>query len=429
MDLPLSVNPAHSTRSSSGVAAERLAEILDIAEDGIVTVNPRQEIVLFNRGASKLFGFAPEEVLGQHLNILIPNTYHAVHQGHMEAFARSPVVSRQMSERGAVMGRHKDGSEFPIEITISRSGAGGDTLFTAIIRDVTERKQYEETILRLNQGLEARVRERTEELAERNLQLLQKNEEIETFVYSVSHDLRSPLVNLEGFSEELALTVRDLRKMLGDDRTPVDVRQKAEAILEGGMMESVQFIRAAMGRLSRIIDALLRLSRAGRVEYHARFVNPTPIARRVVASMHRTVEERGAIVVVDELPPAWADPLAIEQVFANLIGNALVYLDPSRPGRIEVGVHEEESGDEFVTYYVRDNGLGIPAAYLPRLFRAFQRLHADRAQGEGMGLAIVRRVLERVGGRIRAESTPGEGSTFYFTLPRNPRVTLTPDDQ
>ena len=181
------------------------------------------------------------------------------------------------------------------------------------------------------------------------------------------------------------------------------------------MRESVGFIRTAVGRLSRIIDALLRLSRAGRVEYQPQRLDVAAIAQRVVDALHATRSTRGRRqVIVGELPPAWGDPTAVEQVFANLIGNALNYLDPARPGRVEVGCQPNGRGDRATrTYFVRDNGLGIPAAYQPKLFQAFQRLHPDKAPGEGIGLAIVRRVLERLGGTIRVEvGSPGEGTTF-----------------
>jgi signal transduction histidine kinase len=165
----------------------------------------------------------------------------------------------------------------------------------------------------------------------------------------------------------------------------------------------------------------LRLSRAGRVVYQPQLLDVTMIAARVVDAMRRTAEERKAEVTVGELPPAWGDPVAVEQVFANLVGNALNYLDPARPGRVEVGAQPAgESPGGVRTYFVRDNGIGIPTAYHSKLFQALQRLHPDKAPGEGIGLAIVRRVLERLGGTIRVESVAGAGTTFYFTLPVPP---------
>jgi len=400
------------------IPPDRLAEILDIAEDGIVTVDSQHRIVLFNRGATKIFGYEAAEVLGQPLDLLLPERYRRDHGRQVNEFARGPVAARPMGERRTILGRRKDGTEFPVEATISKLQADGELFLTAIIRDAEDRKKYENALLSLNQDLEERVKVRTAELAERNLQLTQKTEENEMFVYSVSHDLRSPLVNLEGFSEELRVAIDELELLFADVRIPPDIRSKAEELFQGGVRESVAFVRTAVGRLARIIDALLRLSRAGRVVYQRQMLDLAIIAQRVVDAMRRTIEERKATVTIGELPPAFGDPVAVEQVFGNLIGNALNYLDQTRPGRVEVGaLPAEESPTGGRTYFVRDNGIGIPSAYHAKLFQALQRLHPDKAPGEGIGLAIVRRILERLGGTIRLESTVGKGTTFYFTLP------------
>jgi signal transduction histidine kinase len=134
--------------------------------------------------------------------------------------------------------------------------------------------------------------------------------------------------------------------------------------------------------------------------------------------MQGTLKVKGARVTIDALPSAWGDPTAVEQVFANLVANAVNYLDPTRPGDIEIGTQPTPIGVESLRiYYVRDNGLGIPASALPRLFNAFQRLHGNIAKGEGIGLALVRRVVERHGGHVWVESSEGRGSTFYVSLP------------
>jgi PAS domain S-box-containing protein len=409
--------------AATGIPPEQLAEILDVAEDGIVTTNAKREILLFNRGAAKIFGFDQSEVLGKTVEILIPAIYHAAHPRMVDEFARGPVLSRTMGDRRTVLGRRKDGTEFPVEISISKLGSGDKTLLTAIIRDAEARKKYEDALLRLNHELETRVRVRTAELAERNLQLMQKTEENEMFVYSVSHDLRSPLVNLEGFSEELQTASQELGRLLSDSRVPLEIQTQVRKVIESDIQEPIEFIRTAVGRLSRIIDALLRLSRVGRVIYQPQLVDMQATATRVISGLRRTIDEKKAEVTVSELPPAWADPTAAEQVFANLVGNALNYLDPSRPGKVEIGAHPSDTGSpNSRTYFVRDNGIGIPTAYQGKLFQALQRLHPDKAPGEGIGLAIVRRVLERLGGTIRLDSEAGRGTTFYFTLPTTERA-------
>jgi signal transduction histidine kinase len=262
---------------------------------------------------------------------------------------------------------------------------------------------------------QAEIERRAAELAHANEELRAKSQEIETFVYSVSHDLRSPLVNLQGFSRELERSCLDLRRELGQAELPAAVHPRLAAI-DGDMQESLRFIQTAVSRASNIIDALLRLSRAGRVEYQWQRVDVDAVVRRVVDAMRGTIAQKGARVTVSELPPAWGDPTAVEQVFGNLLANAVNYLDPARPGEIEVGARPAASSGSS-TYWVKDNGLGIPEPYLGKLFMAFQRLHGDVAPGEGIGLALVRRVVLRHSGEIWAESREGEGTTFFLTLP------------
>jgi signal transduction histidine kinase len=265
-----------------------------------------------------------------------------------------------------------------------------------------------------------------------NEELRRKNEENEAFVYSVSHDLRSPLVNLQGFSQELALTGAELRTLLADPGVPPGVRARGLTMLDDDIAPALGFIQTGVRRLSGIIDALLRLSRVGEVVYRLAPVDPTPIVARIVASLNETVGGPRATVMVGALPPWCGDPSAVEQIFGNLIGNALKYLDPQRPGRIEVDcLTEEDTGagtspTSVRTYYVRDNGLGISAHALDKVFQPFQRLHPQVAAGDGLGLTFVRRVVERFEGRLRVESTQGAGSTFYVALPTAPAVVAAP---
>jgi len=268
---------------------------------------------------------------------------------------------------------------------------------------------------------------RASELTRANSDLAQKNQEIEMFVYSVSHDLRSPLVNLQGFSRELGYARSELESMLSREML-ADDRERARLVVERDITESVQYIQTAVTRLSSIIDALLRLSRAGSVEYQPKLVEVAPVIHRIVEAMRGTITERGAEVVVMDLPPVWADPTALEQIFANLIGNAVNYLDPTRPGKIEVGSvsRDIEDIEKALTFYVKDNGLGIAEAYLPKVFAIFQRLHGNVAVGEGVGLALVRRVVERHGGKVWVESVEAEGSTFFVAFPAEPQLSPLP---
>jgi signal transduction histidine kinase len=279
--------------------------------------------------------------------------------------------------------------------------------------------------------LKTRLEARARELAALNDELRQETQDNELFIYSVSHDLRSPLVNLQGFSKELQVSCDELRATIDAAQLPEHEQQRMTGVLDGDVRESLHFLRLAVTRAASIIEALLRISRAGRLEYQWQRVSIGRVVARVVDALAGTIEARGAVVTVRELPPAWGDPGAIEQIFSNLIGNALNFLDPARMGRIEIGACEAEPEPEPVplgeppavrtrTYYVRDNGLGISAAYMSKVFRAFQRLHGEVAKGDGIGLALVRRAVERHGGRVWVESAEGAGSTFFVVLPEQP---------
>ncbi|MFM0469508.1 sensor histidine kinase [Paraburkholderia strydomiana] len=271
---------------------------------------------------------------------------------------------------------------------------------------------------RIQARFQADLARRADELSRINESLRQQTQENEMFIYSVSHDLRVPLVNLQGFSKELIRACEELRAAVSDSSLPAQTRQRIERIVDEDIGEALHYLQTAVLRASHIIDALLRLSRIGRVEYRQQKVEVCDIVQRVIDAMQGSIRARNAQVHVGELPPVWGDPTALEQVFANLIGNAVNYLDQSREGRIEIGTTPAPPGVQSLRiFYVRDNGLGIPAIALPRLFNAFQRLHGTAVAGEGIGLALVRRVVERHGGRVWAESTEGVGTTFYLSLP------------
>ena len=208
-----------------------------------------------------------------------------------------------------------------------------------------------------------------------------QKQENEMFVYSVSHDLRSPLINLQGFSHELKHSSRDLETLFDCEGLPSSVVEKGRKLLQENIAESIHYIQAAVDRLSRIIDSLLRLSRAGRVHYQWQTVDIASVVGRVVDALHDSIREKHAEVVVNTLPEACGDPTAVEQIFANLLSNAVKYLDPARPGRIEVGDGASSSSEipsGLQLYYVKDNGLGIPEAYHAACLHGVQSLARRR---------------------------------------------------
>ncbi|HEV3257297.1 MAG TPA: CHASE3 domain-containing protein [Gemmataceae bacterium] len=404
-----------------------LQSVLDSMGDGVVVADEQGTFLLFNPAAEQILGVGatdahPDEWT-QRYGVYLPDQitpYPAAELPLARAIRGEAVDAVEQFIRNAKVpdGVWLSVTGRPLKDKDGRARGG-----VVVFGNCTARKRAEQEIRKLNEGLEQRVVERTAELAEANRELVQKNRENEMFVYSVSHDLRSPLVNLQGFSKELGQAGQDFRALLADAGLPEAVRRRGIGLVDGEMAESIRFIQTAVERLSGIIDALLRLSRAGRVEFRHQHVPMNGLLARVVEAMSSTMAERGAAVTVADLPPAWGDPTAVEQVFANLVGNALNYLDPSRPGVIEIGSANAAGTAapggraSLQTYYVRDNGLGIPEPYAPKVFQAFQRLHPGRAKGEGIGLAMVRRTVERHGGRIWFESTEGAGSTFFVALP------------
>lgn len=269
--------------------------------------------------------------------------------------------------------------------------ADRDTIYEWVgtCSDITERKEAEQKLLRVNE------------------ELRKKNEEIEAFVYIVSHDLRAPLVNLQGFARELEMSCSRLHELMGGS-------EEAREILETDIPGSLHYITASSNKFDRLIKSLLQLSRVGRLEYHPKVVDMDLLAQLTLDILKKNVAASKASIELLPMPRAWGDFTALGQLWSNLVNNALKYLDPERPGKIQLG--GERLGD-LNRYWVRDNGVGIPDSAREKVFQVFSRLHPEMADGEGMGLAIVKRVVERHLGELWFESEPGVGTTFYFTLP------------
>uniref|UniRef100_UPI00286F2F2E sensor histidine kinase n=1 Tax=Paraburkholderia sp. TaxID=1926495 RepID=UPI00286F2F2E len=362
------------------------------------------------------------------------------------AFARN--VGKRLAALGANVDRLSVGAPLAQPLAGDDEIAALDTVLNQTSRRLraADREQA---------ALKLQLQARAADLATANDNLRQESQDTEMFIYSVSHDLRSPLVNLQGFSKELQVSCEELRTRIDAAGLPESEHARMVDVLDGDVDESLQFLRQAVARAAAIIDALLRMSRAGRLEYRWQRVNVARIVERALAGLAAGLTQRAQIDVLD-LPPAWGDPAALEEIFGNLIDNALRHLDPARPGQLEIGALDafasvdsaaekpleksaenaaesaaenaaenardasRMSGGHTRTYYVRDNGIGIPAAYLPKLFRAFQRLHGGESAGQGTGLALARRIAERHGGRLWVESTEGAGSTFFVALPDAP---------
>ena len=283
--------------------------------------------------------------------------------------------------------RRRDGTELEIEVDVSTFELHGSPHILFLLRDVTARRQAEESLRELNEQLEARVQERTR-------QLEQANHELESFSYSVSHDLQAPVRVINGF-------VQILRE---------DHRDK----MDSEMTRLCAVIASNSTRMGQLIEDLLSFSKLDAHHFRSVPTDMKSLAALVVGEQVAAANS-AALVRIGELPSATVDESLFRQVFSNLISNALKYSRSSAAPEIEVGARAE-AGE--LMYYVRDNGVGFDMRYAGKLFKVFQRLHrADQFEGTGVGLAIVQRVVQRHGGRVWAESAPGCGATFHFALP------------
>jgi len=253
-------------------------------------------------------------------------------------------------------------------------------------------------------------------LREREAELRDANDEIQRFAYIVSHDLRSPLVNIMGFTTELEALRRDIFERLHALRKAADeATSSKDDELGQDFDEALGFIKASIGKMDRLIGAILQLSREGRRSFNPERVDMDALLASIKASLAHQTEAAEATVTLDGLPPVLSDRLALEQIFSNLVDNALKYLRRGVPGQIEISGHA--SGGSVV-YEVRDNGRGIDARDRERVFDLFRRSGVQDRPGEGIGLAHVRALVRRLGGTIGLTSEPGQGSTFSVTLPR-----------
>jgi len=259
------------------------------------------------------------------------------------------------------------------------------------------------------------IQKRDENIEETAAELKQSNDDIKGFIYSAAHDLRQPLVNIKGFTEEIVYSLREIQTILqGSSQAPSEKdREKITNIFQDDIQAASGFIGSSVERMSRLINSLLKLSQLGHRELRLETINMTVLTRSVLDGLAHQIKENNVNVVVGDLPTVTADRMAMEQIMANLVDNAVKYLSQERPGRIEIS--SERVGDETV-YRVRDNGRGITAEDMPQLFQLFRRLGKQDLPGEGVGLSYVKALVRKHGGRIWCESEPGKGSVFSFTV-------------
>jgi PAS domain S-box-containing protein len=364
------------------------ASLLDRAQDAIMVRNLDRTIRFWNKGAERLYGWTAEEVLGKSMAELMYYSPEVLGNAMAQTLANDGDWTGELEQRA------RDGSAVCVEArwTVVRDEQGRVNGVLGINSDIRERKRAREEIMQLNASLEERVQQRTAQLEFANKQL-------EAFSYSVSHDLRSPLSAVDGFSDLLE------RAMAKADANPLTDRSR----------HYLARIRAGVSQMGELIDAMLTLAQVSRSSLRWEPVNLSALATSVLDGWRE--REPGRPVQIDIEPglTGLGDPRLLKQVLDNLLGNAWKFSAKQDVTDISFG-HEINPAGETV-YFVRDKGTGFDMAYAEKLFGAFQRLHSlSEFAGTGIGLATVHRIIARHGGRVWAQSAPGQGATFYFTL-------------
>jgi signal transduction histidine kinase len=274
------------------------------------------------------------------------------------------------------------------------------------IRNSLNVKRYHDLLKEYNRALEMQVSERT-------LELFKKNMELEQILYVTSHDLRSPVVNIQGYCAELAESIDELRSILQSDDIPENTKMTVLNLIDKEIPDNLGFITDNVSKIDRLHSGVMQLLLTGKTEITKEQLDMNDLVSFVLKNLERQVKKSKVKVDVSDLPGCSADREMMTQVFSHLISNAVKFLDPERPGEVTVSGYKD---DNLSVYCVEDNGIGIPPEYQEYIFKIFHRLDIT-VKGEGLGLSVVNKIIERHDGRIWVESEPGHGSSFYISLP------------
>jgi PAS domain S-box-containing protein len=351
-------------------AGSKFEGLLEAAPDGIIIVDRSGRITLVNVQAEKLFGYLREELLGMPIELLVPERFQKRHAGHRKDYHAAP-RTRPMGAGVELVGRRKDGTEFPVEISLSPIETEEGAQVISIVRDITAQRRAEH-------------------------KLHEKIRELDDFIHVVSHDLKEPLRGIEAFAG-----------FLQEDYAPH---------LDEEGRRYIAFLKSSAVRMKDLIHDLLTIASISRKAPALEQVDLNAVLHRVKQDLEYAIaQKKSRLLQKRPLPTVLCDPTQIREVFKNLLSNAIKFNTSPAPV-VEIDLEED---DRCYLFSVKDNGIGIDPRYREQIFGLFERLHRqEEFEGTGAGLAICKKTIEGYGGKIWVASRPGEGSTFFFTLPK-----------
>lgn len=376
---------------------DRMQKYLDIAGVILVALDAEGKVSMINRKGCEILGCEAAEIEGQNwFETFLPVTNRQPIRDTFDRLMQGELAPMEYYENAVLT---RDGTERLIawHNTLLRDTHGTILGTLSSGEDITERRQAEKERDRLLKSLE------------------NKNEELRSVVYVASHDMRSPLVNVQGFAGELQKACRKLRELLATNTLDPAQQETLHRLLEQEIPEDLHFILAGSEKLDILVSGLLHLSRVGTAAMDIETLDMNDMFGRILRSFHYQIQQIAAQVRFDPAPPCRGDYRMVNQVFSNLIDNAIKYRHPQRSCQIDIGSAVQ---NEHVVYRVTDNGIGIDPENHRKVFEIFHRLHPDGpVKGEGLGLTIIKRILDRLDGFIELQSQPDEGTTFLVGLP------------